>query len=458
MNKKNLCCLIVVFCLLVTGVVGCSSGKNTGGTGESVTSGDKASGDKTTQDNQGQTKLVVWDTHTGDIMHNASEEINNLFQKNYNVAIERVSKSTDAMDETLKAAFMSGDAPDVIYHEMGIGEIGSYVKAGYLLNLADTYEKRGWYDKLVPVSYQVPSVGNIIYGVGHEVETMSLYYNKTVFEKLGLKAPSTIEELTEYFGRLKSEGYTPLANTLDSAWYNNMNFIGTILYSYMSVDEINACMMNDASWDIPSVRKAVSTIKEWLDNGYFPPHPEADAEQRELFLRQDGICWVTGNWSISDIDTYGDGSFEVAIIPFPGSETCTDGGSQVNFVGSGFMVSASSKNQDTALDYVEFALMSPEACKVWSEIGKVIPPYTGEYSADIHDLVKLVESYLSDEKISNMAGINMWIGKNTFDFFSDAGQRMAIGALDVDSFIKELENIRQEDINAGNTKASFPLK
>lgn len=49
-----------------------------------------------------------------------------------------------------------------------------------------------------------------------------------------------------------------------------MNFIGTILYSYMSQDEIENVMNQDGSWDKESVRAAVECIADWLDKGYFP--------------------------------------------------------------------------------------------------------------------------------------------------------------------------------------------
>lgn len=278
MMKKKILAVLMTSIMAFGLLAGCGGNTQDSKSEGSNSSSEDAEGEKIT--------LTVWDTFTEDAMHNASEEINNMFMEKYpNITIERVSKDYASINEALKTAFMADDAPDVMYNEMGIGDAGSFLKAGYLMNLSDAYEEYGWNDTVMSVSKEVPSVGDYVYGVGSEIETMSLYYNKKVFDELGLEAPQTIEELTADFQILKEAGYTPLANTLDSEWSNNMNFLGTILYAYMTKDEIEACMNDDASWNIDSVKKAAATVQEWLEKGYFPEHPEVDGEQRDFSYR-----------------------------------------------------------------------------------------------------------------------------------------------------------------------------
>lgn len=84
-------------------------------------------------------------------------------------------------------------------------------------------------------------------------------------------------------------------------------------------------------------------------------------------------------------------------------------------------------------------------------------PYTKEYDAELSPLGERVVELLGDESLQNTAGINMWLGTNAFDFFSEAGQKMAIGALDVDSFISEADAAKDKDVETGLTKGSFKL-
>ena len=403
-----------------------------------------------------KTTLLVWDTFTDDCMRSGIETINQMFMEAHpDVTIEHLGKDLDSMAQTLKPAFMSGDAPDVIYHEMGIGEMGDYVKAGYLMNLADAYVDYGWNDTIMSVSKEVPSVGDFVYGVGHEVETMGLYYNPAILEEVGVAVPETVEALTAAMAKIKEAGYIPMGNTLDQYWYTNMNFLGTVLYAFMTTDEINACMNEDASWDMPSVRLAIQTIKDWIDAGYFPDHPEVNAEQQVMFALGDSAFWITGNWSIGQVSDVGLDDFSYEIIPFPGSETCADGGSQVNFVGSGFMVSNLSEQKELALEYINFCLNMPETAKVWYEVSQVIPPFTGDSGAAINDYLQTVTGYLSDPSISNVAGINMWLGGNTFEFFSHAGQNLVLDVYDADGFIEAADQATAADVAAGGTKGTF---
>lgn len=130
----------------------------------------------------------------------------------------------------------------------------------------------------------------------------------------------------------------------------------------------------------------------------------------------------------------------------------------MNFVGSGYLVNANTEYEQAALDYVDFCVNNSDSAKVWSEVGVIIPPYTGSYEAEISENLQNVKGFLSDENIQNIAGINMWLGTNSFEFFSDAGQRMAIGELDAESFVEGAETVREKDIEEGNTRATFKLE
>lgn len=400
--------------------------------------------------------LTIWDTFVDGSLGQAQEDIIAAFEAaNPNIKVERVPKELTTLSETLKAAFMGGDAPDLIYLEAGIGTVGNYVQAGYYEDLTNVYEDYGWKDNIMSACWEIPSADNFIWGVGNEMETMSLYVNQDIFDELGLEQPKSIEELTEDMQVIQDAGYQVLANTLDSQWYNNMNFIGTILYAYMTQEEISDVMNNDGSWDKESVHAAVACIQEWLDKGYFPSHPEVDGDQEQMFFAGNVACWVTGNWEVGNITEKTD--FTTSIYPFPGSESCEDGGSQVNFAGGAYLVYSGSESKDAAYQFIDFSINNPDTAKIWAEVGGTMPPYTKNYEAEITPLGERVIELLGDETLQNTAGINMWLGTNAFDFFSEAGQKLAISSLDVDSFIAEADAARSKDVETGLTKGSFKL-
>ncbi len=403
-----------------------------------------------------QTTITIWDTFIDGTLGAAMSDIVAAFEEaNPDVKVERVPKELTALSETLKAAFMAGDAPDIVYLEAGIGTAGNYVQAGYYEDLTAAYEEYGWKDSLMSACWEIPSADNFIWGVGNEMETMSLYVNQDIFDELGLDQPKTVEELTADMQVIKDAGYQVLANTLDSSWSNNMNFIGTLLYAYMTQEEIGDVMNNDGSWDKESVRRAVACITDWLDKGYFPEHPEVDGDQEQMYFSGNTACWVTGNWEVGNITERTE--FKTSIYPFPGSETCADGGSQVNFAGGAYLVYSGSEAKDAAYRFIDFSISNPDTAKTWAEVGGTMPPYTKEYEVELSDLAERVVELLGDETLQNTAGINMWLGTNAFDFFSEAGQKLAIGALDEDSFVAEADAAKNKDVETGLTKGSFKI-
>lgn len=469
--KRKILSVLLAISLLAAMISGCgSSSDESGSTGTSVSESTDNSGETTVEtpeadeDTSGETTaekmtseggtLTIWDTFVDGSLGAAQEEIIAAFQEAHpEITVERVPKELSVLEETLKAAFMAGDAPDVIYLEAGIGTVGNYVQAGYYQDLTQVYEDYGWKDNIMSACWEIPSADNFIWGVGNEMETMSLYVNQDIFDELDLPAPQTVEELTADMQIIKDAGYNVLANTLDSAWHTNMNFVGTILYAFMTQEEISDCMNNDGSWDKESVRAAVNCIQDWLDKGYFPSHPEVDGDQEQMFFSGEYACWVTGNWEVGNITEKTD--FTTSIYPFPGSETCADGGSQVNFAGGAYLVYSGSEVKDAAYDLIDFSLNNPDTAKIWAETGGTMPPYAQEYDVNLSPLGERVVELLGDESLQNTAGINMWLGANSFDFFSEAGQKLVIGSLDEDSFIEEAEKARELDIETGLTKGSF---
>lgn len=457
--KKRIVSVLTAIILIMVTLAGCGSSQapaennstdsgNEQSSSEDNDSGGAASGEQVT--------LTIWDTFVDGSLGKAQEDIIAAYQAAHpEVKVERVPKELVSLGETLKAAFMSGDAPDLIYLEAGIGTVGNYVKAGYYQDLTEVYEKYGWKNSIMSACWEIPSADNFIWGVGNEMETMSLYVNQDIFDELNLSAPKTVEELTADMQIIKDAGYNVLANTLDSVWSNNMNFIGTILYAFMTQEEISDCMNNDGSWDKASVRAAVRCIKDWMDKGYFPAHPEVDGDQEQMFFGGDYAVWVTGNWEVGNITEKTD--FNTSIYPFPGSETCADGGSQVNFAGGAYLVYAESEVKDAAYEFIDFSINNPDTAKIWAETGGTMPPYANEYDVNLSPLAERVVELLGDETLQNTAGINMWLGTNSFDFFSEAGQKLVIGSLDEDSFIMEAEKARELDMETGLTKGSFKI-
>jgi raffinose/stachyose/melibiose transport system substrate-binding protein len=294
------------------------------------------------------------------------------------------------------------------------------------------------------------------YGVGHELEAMSCYYNKTKFAELGLKVPTTVSEMTDVLQKIKDAGYLPLgSNYMTEEWSSNMNTVGTFMYGFMSKEEIEACMNNDGPWNLSSVKNAITCMEDWLAKGFFPRNPEVGGDNSENFYQGQALVYITGNWMVGGFERVIGNNFEVGLFPFPAG-TPGQRGCQVNFCGSGYMVSNISKNKEAALKYIDFVMATPESAKIWYEAGKVIPPYTGNIPGlQVSPLTQLVSASLGDTSINNMAGINMWLPPAAFEFFSHAGQRIVLKRINHDSLITELQRAYDSDQANKATRGTY---
>ncbi|MBW3671941.1 MAG: extracellular solute-binding protein, partial [Acidobacteria bacterium] len=59
------------------------------------------------------------------------------------------------------------------------------VQAGQLLPLDDYVQQLGWSDRFVPWALNLGKVDGKLYSIPNELETLVLYYNKTLFEEKG---------------------------------------------------------------------------------------------------------------------------------------------------------------------------------------------------------------------------------------------------------------------------------
>ena len=76
-------------------------------------------------------------------------------------------------------------------------------QAGQLLPLDDYAEKFGWNERMLPVFLDLGRYDGKLYALPKTYETLGLFYNKTLFDKNGWKAPTTIAELEALADEMK---------------------------------------------------------------------------------------------------------------------------------------------------------------------------------------------------------------------------------------------------------------
>jgi len=97
----------------------------------------------------------------------------------------------DSYEQKITAQFITGQAPDLFW--VNTPFLGTFIKDGMLTNLAPLIKANHinmaqYYPQLVALH----SVGNKIYGLPKDWDTVALYYNKAYFAKLHLTVPANL--------------------------------------------------------------------------------------------------------------------------------------------------------------------------------------------------------------------------------------------------------------------------
>jgi raffinose/stachyose/melibiose transport system substrate-binding protein len=112
----------------------------------------------------------------------------------------------------------TNDSPDIVATWSYVTIVPPLAKAGKLLDLTEFYADNKL-EGVFPKSGDVVKVDNKVYIVPfHGLTSPVIYYNKGIFDKLGLAVPATEADLLDVSDKLRAGGYQPLAIGLKDQW------------------------------------------------------------------------------------------------------------------------------------------------------------------------------------------------------------------------------------------------
>ncbi len=178
--------LVLVFALTLV-FTGCSSASEkkqdaATGTGQSDTGENKADAPK-------QRKVVTVWAVDGDYVRRADEKCNAMIKDEIDVQMNYIPNTQ--YEPKLKVAMSSGDLPDVI--GVDSPNVAAYAESGAIIPLDDLWDPEDRAD-LIDAVIEGWTYKGKIWGAQHEETNCVLYYNKDMFEKVGLKAPERLED------------------------------------------------------------------------------------------------------------------------------------------------------------------------------------------------------------------------------------------------------------------------
>lgn len=342
--------------------------------------------------------LRVWDSFTEN--SDGMDAIVAAFEAaNPGIDVQRDVQSTEDMRAIIQTALNSGTGPDVFQYDTGPGFAGVLAGAGLLRPLDDLYAS-GALDAVYPWTKDRVTFDGKTWGIGNQVEFVTVYYNKDLFEENGVAVPTTYEEFLATCDALKGAGVVPIAFGNAAGWPAFHTF-SAFANNMVPQDKLMSMIGGAEPWDSPEVTGAIqAAFVELEERGCYNPSVNAVGydDANALFSAGQAGMTLTGSWMIN---TFKDAPFEAGFFPLPapeGMETMPPAG-----LGGGYFVSAATEHPEEAETFLKF-LFDPANAALWVEGMSVLPSYSLEDAqVEMTPLLQQASDALAGDKM----GVNV---------------------------------------------------
>ena len=359
---------LVLASAMVFSMAACGGDSGSSGETKKEDSGDSGESDG------GELSVSIWDTN----QEPGLKEILADFTEETGIKTKLTVVKWDEYWTMLEAGAQGGSLPDVFW--MHSNESERYMSNDMLLDLTDKIAES---DKIDPENYPEDIWGlytydDKYYAVPKDVDTIALWYNKTMFDEAGLAYPTadwTWDDVSEAAKKLtKDDG-----SQYGLAVRNDNNQAGY----YNLVYENGGYIINEdktkSGWDDPKTIEAMKTLEGWIKDGVMPSI-ETMSENGEDVLFQSGKAAMVlqGSWMVA---AYRDNEYTAAncdLVELPKNAETGRRASVYN--GLGWAAAANGEHTEEAWKLLEY-LGSEEAQKKQAELGVTMSAYKGTSDA-----------------------------------------------------------------------------
>jgi len=219
---------------------------------------------------QDKVTITLWLDATGDAATSSQCAVDNIItpfndsSSTINVDVQLLPNSWD----TTRTALTGGGAPDIVITP-GPSFAYTLAAAGYFLPLDDLAVKDGWSKSFIPWALDLGKVDGKLYSLPAEIETMILYYNKTLFTAHGWTPPKTMDDLVKLAADIKAAGIIPFSHA-NAEWRPaNEWFVTSFLNNVAGPDKVYQALKGTLDWDNPDFENAINILNKFQTDGDF---------------------------------------------------------------------------------------------------------------------------------------------------------------------------------------------
>jgi raffinose/stachyose/melibiose transport system substrate-binding protein len=246
-----------------------------------------------------------------------------------------------------KTAAAGGRVPDMLEMEWS-GNYHAAVDAGTLRDLTQDIKKG--FPAFYPTAMAQMRYKNKIFGIPMDLNTLSVAYNKDIFAKLGLKVPTTLDELLALVPKIKAAGLQAMSLNAKDAWPNGDLWFSQLAYTDPNATQLRKAEAGKASWDSPQFLDAANNVAAMAKAGLFSENAASldfTGAYTEFCTEKSAMLYPVGNFGTPVIDSIGKGKINYGLFPLPpangGAARATGGAAII------WSIPTKTKNADAAL-------------------------------------------------------------------------------------------------------------
>ncbi|WP_412362593.1 ABC transporter substrate-binding protein [Faecalimonas umbilicata] len=218
--------------------------------------------------------------------------------------VEFQAADTESHSKNMKLAASDNTLPEIFW--LDASEAPEYSNAGVLLDLNDFLNENTEIKDALGGMESAFTDDNGQYGLPYQCNVQGIFYNKELFDKVGVAYPTgetTYEDMLGMLAKFKENGITPLSIGSKNSGFAMWEFNET-LARYGWEENIDSILAGDKKFNNEDLVTCFEKLKGLAEAGAFPENMATieyfDAKQ--LFNEGEAAMFGTGQWDCAEFD------------------------------------------------------------------------------------------------------------------------------------------------------------
>jgi raffinose/stachyose/melibiose transport system substrate-binding protein len=394
----------------------------------------------------------------------------NYFKKNVQKPFEKANKGTtlkvtfqppDQMDRLIRTALQGGQGPDLVMTP-GPAYAQEYIDANLFAELDEYSAQYKWDDKLPSWALDLGRYDGKLYAIPYQLQTMLLYYNKTLFEDMGLQPPKSRDEFESLAEEFQGQGITPVAAGIgdDPA---AIEWFPTVFWNHGSGPEaLYQALTGNIPFSDPVFVDAIALFNTYAQKGWFGGSRQRffsngfDALHADLGDGKAAMN-IEGSWFLSNInDFFSESGDEWDWAPLPPFRAGIPAELYELGIGSTLSVNRRAQNTDGAAAFINYLVADKQRAAKWmadipAAFNAPLPFTASDFPASMDERVKRQLVSLSQATGKGNFGYTAWTfwPSKSDVYIQEEMQKVLTEDITPAEFCKGLDETFKEDLKEG---------